>query len=140
MEDNLFEPLSAEARREYEQGQGDELQQNMRAVHSSSALACNELWYSGKKGCTTKAPTACVQTQTPAGANNCLNRCGATYFTVPCGSGNCPEHSYCTPDSRCSCIAGYTGKTCTGTVCSGTCSYPNWACVPTVTRAQPGSS
>ncbi|TMA22492.1 MAG: hypothetical protein E6J88_14180 [Deltaproteobacteria bacterium] len=97
-----------------------------------SALTCNELWYSGKKGCTAKAPTACVQTQTPAGANNCLNRCGATYFTVPCGSGNCPEHSYCTPDNRCSCIAGYTGKTCTGTVCTGTCSYPNWACVPTV--------
>ncbi len=45
LEDNLFEPLSTEVRREYEQGDGRELRRNMRAVHSSSALACNVFAY-----------------------------------------------------------------------------------------------
>jgi len=45
LEDNLFEPLSPDARREYEQGDGRELRRNMRAVHSSSALACNVFAY-----------------------------------------------------------------------------------------------
>ncbi len=50
LEANLFEPLSAEARREFEQGNGDELvgkggPPKMHAVHSSAALACNVFHY-----------------------------------------------------------------------------------------------
>lgn len=59
VEENLFEPLSAEARREYEQGQGDELQQNMRAVHSSSALTCNLFHYWKKRGQAAAVAAAC---------------------------------------------------------------------------------
>jgi hypothetical protein len=59
LEENLFEPLSEEARREYEQGQGDELQQNMRAVHSSSALACNVFHYWKSRGQLAPIATAC---------------------------------------------------------------------------------
>lgn len=43
--ENLFEPLTADARAEYEQGDGRELGRNMRAVHSSSALVCNVFAY-----------------------------------------------------------------------------------------------
>ena len=46
LDDNLFEPLLPEVRREYEAGDGGELSEgsnegNMYAVHSSSALVCN---------------------------------------------------------------------------------------------------
>src|SRR5687767_5592943 len=49
--DNLFEPLTPEARREYAEGDGGELGQGgivpgkMQAVHSSSALSCNLFHY-----------------------------------------------------------------------------------------------
>jgi hypothetical protein len=43
IDDNLFEPLSAAARTNFEQGGGNELALKMKAVHSSSALACN--WF-----------------------------------------------------------------------------------------------
>jgi len=48
IDDNLFEPLSAEARANFEQGGGGELGTpsapgKIQAVHSSSALACN--WF-----------------------------------------------------------------------------------------------
>ena len=48
VDDNLFEPLSAAARANFEKGGGDELGKppapgKMQAVHSSSALACN--WF-----------------------------------------------------------------------------------------------
>lgn len=39
--DNLFVPLSAKTRQNFEQGSGDELALKMRALHSSSALAVN---------------------------------------------------------------------------------------------------
>jgi len=44
---NLFEPLSDDVRREFEEGDGDELGGNgkMRALHSSSALCCNVFSY-----------------------------------------------------------------------------------------------
>jgi hypothetical protein len=42
-EDNLFQALSDNARTEFEAGGGRELDGKMRAVHSSSALACN--WF-----------------------------------------------------------------------------------------------
>jgi hypothetical protein len=43
---NLFVPLSAETRAEFETGDGDELPNKMRAVHSSSAAGVNifEYW------------------------------------------------------------------------------------------------
>lgn len=46
LDDNLFVPLCAESLREFETGDGAELQSKMRALHSSSALACNvfEFW------------------------------------------------------------------------------------------------
>jgi len=59
LEENLFEPLSEEARREYEQGQGQELRQNMRAVHSSSALACNLFHYWKSRGQSVPIAEAC---------------------------------------------------------------------------------
>jgi len=45
LNDNLFLPLTADAIREYQAGAGDELNQNMRAVHSSSALVANVFNY-----------------------------------------------------------------------------------------------
>lgn len=51
LEDNLFEPLTAEARAAFEQGDGGELQVdrpgegNMHALHSSSAAGCNLFHY-----------------------------------------------------------------------------------------------
>jgi hypothetical protein len=51
LEDNLFEPLSAEARTEFAAGDGSELGKGgekpgkMQAVHSSSALSCNLFHY-----------------------------------------------------------------------------------------------
>ena len=42
-DDNMFQPLSDAARRDFERGGGDELDGKMCAVHSSSALACN--WF-----------------------------------------------------------------------------------------------
>lgn len=59
LEENLFEPLTEEARREYEQGQGDELARNMRAVHSSSALACNLFHYWKSRGQPAPVAAAC---------------------------------------------------------------------------------
>jgi hypothetical protein len=59
LEENLFEPLTEEARREYEQGQGQELRQNMRAVHSSSALACNVFHYWKSRGQPAAIAAAC---------------------------------------------------------------------------------
>src|SRR5262249_54078921 len=59
LETNLFEPLSEEARSEFEQGQGDELRQNMRAVHSSSALACNLFHYWKSVGHVAPIAAAC---------------------------------------------------------------------------------
>ncbi len=59
LEDNLFEPLSPDARREYEQGDGRELRRNMRAVHSSSALACNVFAYWKRIGQITIPAVAC---------------------------------------------------------------------------------
>ena len=41
VEANLYQPLSRCARRGYERGAGAELQGNMRALHSSSALVVN---------------------------------------------------------------------------------------------------
>ena len=41
VEANLYRPLSSRARRGYERGAGAELRGNMRALHSSSALAVN---------------------------------------------------------------------------------------------------
>jgi hypothetical protein len=43
IDDSLFEPLSAAARTNFEKGGGDQLAREMKAVHSSSALACN--WF-----------------------------------------------------------------------------------------------
>jgi hypothetical protein len=45
LDDNLFEPLSPEARSEYEAGDGGELEGRMNAVHSSSALVVNAFHY-----------------------------------------------------------------------------------------------
>jgi len=50
LEANLFEPLSPEARREFERGDGDELvakggPAKMQALHSSAALTCNVFHY-----------------------------------------------------------------------------------------------
>ena len=51
LEENLFEPLSAEAQAEYAAGDGSELGQEsgdpgkMQALHSSSALCCNVFHY-----------------------------------------------------------------------------------------------
>lgn len=64
LEENLFEPLTEEARREYGQGQGDELARNMRAVHSSSALACNLMHYWKSRGQPSPVAAAC---RLPAG-------------------------------------------------------------------------
>ena len=50
LEANLFEPLTPEARQEYEEGDGRELRRNMRAVHSSSTLACNVFAYWKRTG------------------------------------------------------------------------------------------
>lgn len=43
--DNLFEPLQLDAKSEYQSGAGDELQDKMRALHSSAALVCNFFHY-----------------------------------------------------------------------------------------------
>jgi hypothetical protein len=45
LDENLFEPLSPEARSEYEAGDGGELEGRMNAVHSSSALVVNAFHY-----------------------------------------------------------------------------------------------
>ena len=42
-DDNMFQPLSDAARRDFERGGGDALDGKICAVHSSSALACN--WF-----------------------------------------------------------------------------------------------
>lgn len=59
LEENLFEPLSEEARQEYGQGQGQELRRNMRAVHSSSALACNLFHHWKRQGMPGPVAEAC---------------------------------------------------------------------------------
>ncbi|MCI0462774.1 MAG: hypothetical protein L0Z62_37985 [Gemmataceae bacterium] len=59
LEDNLFEPLTPEARREYEEGDGRELRRNIRAVHSSSALACNVFAYWKRLGEFSVSARAC---------------------------------------------------------------------------------
>jgi len=41
LEENLFEPLANDARSDFEAGDGGELRGNMRALYSSSAMACN---------------------------------------------------------------------------------------------------
>lgn len=95
---------------------------------------CNDLWHGGAKGCTATAPKACATTASPAGANNCALTCGAANFAVHCpnSTATCPVHSYCTSDNRCSCVEGYSAVTCAGAACTGSCSYPNWYCVPAV--------
>jgi hypothetical protein len=56
LRDNLFEPLSAEAQRDFERGDGGEIGREngrpakMQAVHSSSALACNLFHYWRRSG------------------------------------------------------------------------------------------
>jgi len=40
-EDNLFQPMNSNTREEFEEGKGGELDGKMRALNSSSALACN---------------------------------------------------------------------------------------------------
>ena len=45
LEDNLFQGLNPEAREEFEQADGSELEGKMRAPHSSSALVCNVFDY-----------------------------------------------------------------------------------------------
>lgn len=57
--ENLYEPLSAEAEREYREGQGDELRRNIRAVHSSSALCCNLFHYWKSRACPVPIAAAC---------------------------------------------------------------------------------
>jgi hypothetical protein len=47
-DDNVFGGLSAGARTDFEQGDGDELGGKIRALHSSSALACN--WFDYWRG------------------------------------------------------------------------------------------
>lgn len=44
-EDNLFEPLLPDAKAEFQKGSGNEMKLKMRALHSSSALACNVFHY-----------------------------------------------------------------------------------------------
>jgi len=45
LEENLFEPLEADSRKAFEQGDGQELKKKMRALHSSSALGVNIFQY-----------------------------------------------------------------------------------------------
>jgi hypothetical protein len=45
LNDNLFLPLTSDAIREYQAGAGGELDGNMMAVHSSSALVANVFDY-----------------------------------------------------------------------------------------------
>jgi hypothetical protein len=59
VEANLFEPPTPEARQEYEEGDGRELRRNMRAVHSSSALACNLFDYWKRLGQFSAPARAC---------------------------------------------------------------------------------
>jgi len=56
--DNLFEPLSEQARREFENGAGDELKRKMQALHSSSAMAVNLFHYWKRKGLFAEAAKA----------------------------------------------------------------------------------
>jgi len=57
LDDNLFCALSEETRGDYDRGAGDELGWKMRAVHSSSALACNvfDYWRSTDPGAVGRA-------------------------------------------------------------------------------------
>lgn len=41
LKDNLFQNLDKDTRRDFEEGDGNELYGNMNAIHSSSALVCN---------------------------------------------------------------------------------------------------
>ncbi len=50
LDDNLYEPLMPEARREFERGDGDELGGKMHAVHSSSATGVNFFHYWRQRG------------------------------------------------------------------------------------------
>lgn len=50
LDDNLFEPLTPEARAEFESGDGGELGGRMHAVHSSSALVVDVFDYWRKRG------------------------------------------------------------------------------------------
>jgi hypothetical protein len=62
LEQNLFEPLSAENRKRFEQGDGSELSGNpakMQALHSSSALGVNVFQYWQKIGQAPAIATAC---------------------------------------------------------------------------------
>lgn len=60
LEDNLFEPLSPEARAEFEAGDGEELASGkMNAVHSSSAAAVNVFHYWRSRGMLAEIARAC---------------------------------------------------------------------------------
>lgn len=59
LDDNLFEPLSPEARREFEAGDGGELAGRMNAVHSSSATAVNVFHYWRSRGLLGEIAKAC---------------------------------------------------------------------------------
>ena len=50
LEDNLFRPMNSDTYDEFKKGDGDELSGKMRALNSSSALACNlfDYWRHGK--------------------------------------------------------------------------------------------
>src|SRR5438876_513022 len=41
LDNNLFEPMSPDVRADFQGGDGDELGEKMKALYSSSALACN---------------------------------------------------------------------------------------------------
>ncbi|WP_337175424.1 hypothetical protein [Paludisphaera sp.] len=58
LDDNLFEPLAPEVRREFEAGDGGELEGKMNAVHSSSATAVNFFHYWRRRGLIAEAARA----------------------------------------------------------------------------------
>ncbi|MBS2026576.1 MAG: hypothetical protein JST54_01625 [Deltaproteobacteria bacterium] len=71
--------------------------------------------------------------------------CGAANFTVACpdsaGTYYCPTHSSCGANRSCTCDSGYPAKSCGGSACNNSCSYPDWWCeLPATTSSASSGS